>query len=113
MRASAPGPTEHYRVAAAPMPSYLTAVALRLAAAALMATAVATAGSAASLRIEPVIIDVPAPGAAGLLTLHNDDMSEVTVQIRVFRWTQVNGKDALDPTTDVVASPPAIKLSPG
>jgi fimbrial chaperone protein len=73
----------------------------------------APSSHAASLRIEPVLVDVPAPGTAGLLTLRNDDSAEMTVQIRVFKWSQVNGKDALEPTTDVVASPPAIKLSPG
>jgi len=71
------------------------------------------AGDAASLRIEPVLVDVPAPGTAGLLTLRNDDSADMTVQIRVFKWSQANGKDVLEPTTDVVASPPAIKLSPG
>ena len=70
-------------------------------------------GSAASLRIEPVLIDVPAPGMAAMLTLRNDDPSDVTVQIRVFKWSQPNGKETLEPTTDVVASPPAAKLSPG
>ncbi len=33
-------------------------------------------------------------------------------QIRIFRWTQVNGADSLTPTDDVAASPPAVSLRP-
>jgi fimbrial chaperone protein len=69
--------------------------------------------SAATLRIEPVLVDVPPPGSAATLTLRNDDPGEITVQLRVFRWSQANGKETLEPTTDVVASPPAVKLAPG
>jgi fimbrial chaperone protein len=68
---------------------------------------------AALLRVEPILIDVPAPGATATLTLRSDDASPVTVQLRVFKWVQVNGKETLEPTTDVVASPPALKLVPG
>jgi fimbrial chaperone protein len=32
--------------------------------------------------------------------------------VRVFRWTQVDGADRLEPTTDVVASPPGTTLAP-
>jgi fimbrial chaperone protein len=48
-----------------------------------------------------------------MLTLRNDDVGDVNVQIRVFKWSQASGKETLEPTTDVVASPPAVKLAPG
>jgi fimbrial chaperone protein len=67
---------------------------------------------AAALRVEPVLVEVFAPGAAAALTLHNGDASEVNVQIRVFRWSQANGKETLEPTADVAISPPAAKLAP-
>jgi fimbrial chaperone protein len=67
---------------------------------------------AAALRLEPVLVEVFAPGAASTLTLRNDDDSEVNVQIRVYKWSQSNGDERLEPTTDVVASPPAAKLAP-
>jgi fimbrial chaperone protein len=35
----------------------------------------------------------------------------MNVQVRVFRWTQVDGVDRLDPTDDVVASPPIAPLA--
>ena len=69
--------------------------------------------SAAQLRVEPVLLELNAPAAAGTLTLRNDEDSEVTIQTRVLRWSQTAGKENLEPTTDVVASPPAVTLAPG
>jgi len=68
---------------------------------------------AAQLRLEPVLLDVTTPTAAAVLTLHNGEDHEVTVQSRVFRWTQVDGADQLAATPDVVVSPPFVKLTPG
>jgi fimbrial chaperone protein len=33
------------------------------------------------------------------------------VQIRLFRWSQVDGKEKLEPTDEVAASPPAITMA--
>lgn len=66
----------------------------------------------AQLRVEPVVLEMNAPAAAGTLTLRNDEDSEATIQTRVLRWTQSGGKESLEPTTDVVASPPAVMLAP-
>ena len=67
---------------------------------------------AGQLRVEPVSLELIEPAAAATLTLRNDDDVEVTAQTRVFRWSQSAGKEILEPTADVVASPPAVKLSP-
>jgi|RhiMethySRZTD1v2_1073278.scaffolds.fasta_scaffold19885_2 fimbrial chaperone protein len=67
---------------------------------------------AASLQVTPVMIEVAAPGAATTVKLRNDGATPLNAQIRVFRWTQVNGEDKLEPTNDVVASPPIAKLAP-
>ena len=69
--------------------------------------------TAAQLRVEPVLLEMTSPSAAGTLKLRNDEDSEVTIQTRVLRWSQTGGKETLEPTTDVVASPPAVKLAPG
>ena len=53
-----------------------------------------------------------APAASGTLKLRNDDAVEVTAQTRVLRWTQADGVEKLEPTTDVVSSPPAVTLTP-
>lgn len=67
---------------------------------------------AGSLQIEPVLIDVAAPGAASTVSLRNDGATPINAQIRIFRWSQVDGKERLEPTDDVVASPPAVTLAP-
>jgi fimbrial chaperone protein len=72
-----------------------------------------SSASAAQLRVEPVLLEMTAPAAAGTLKLRNEEDSEVTVQTRVLRWSQAAGKETLEPTTDVVASPPAVTLAPG
>jgi fimbrial chaperone protein len=67
---------------------------------------------AATLQVEPVLIDVTAPAAASTITLRNEGTAPINVQVRIFRWSQVDGKETLEPTEDVVASPPAVALSP-
>jgi fimbrial chaperone protein len=65
---------------------------------------------AGALQVEPVLIDMTAPGAAATITLRNEGTAPINAQIRLFRWSQVDGKENLEPTEDVVASPPAAKL---
>jgi fimbrial chaperone protein len=73
------------------------------------------AGSAcaASLQVAPILLQVTAPGAATTATLRNTGSSPIATQIRVYRWIQEGGKERLEPTEDVVASPPAAELRPG
>lgn len=78
-----------------------------------LAMALFSAASAQGLRVSPVLLEVPAPGAATTLTLHNDGREPVTIQSRVFRWLQQNGAEQLQRTSDVVVSPPAVRLEPG
>lgn len=81
-----------------------------LIAAAALAAAAHPAG-AASLQVTPLLIEVPAPGATSSLTLRNESPRAVNAQVRVFRWTQANGEDVLQPTDAVVASPPLVSLA--
>src|SRR5262245_51778841 len=67
---------------------------------------------AGSLQVEPVLIDVTAPGAASTINLHNAGPTPINGQIRVFKWSLVNGEERLEPTDDVVASPPSVTLGP-
>lgn len=73
----------------------------------------AVQAEAASLQVTPVRIQVNAPAAASKITVSNPGDVPLTAQLRVFKWTRVNGKDELTPTRDVVASPPLVKLAPG
>ena len=66
---------------------------------------------AGSLQVEPVLVDVTAPGAASTVTLRNQGTTPIDAQIRVFRWSLVNGEEKLEPTDEVVASPPVVNLA--
>lgn len=79
---------------------------------ALPACLAAGAGArAAALQVTPVRVDVAAPSAAATLSLHNIGDRPVTLQLRLFKWTQVKGHESLTPTHAVVASPPAAQLA--
>lgn len=72
----------------------------------------ASAG-AATFQVFPVMIEANADTPAGVLTLTNTSQEPVTLQVRLFRWTQVDGRDELQPTNDVVASPPLARMPAG
>jgi fimbrial chaperone protein len=72
----------------------------------------AGSASAAGLRVEPVILELNAPAAAGVLYLNNDEDNEATIQIQVYKWSHAGGVESLVLTTDVVASPPFVTLAP-
>lgn len=72
-----------------------------------------TAAQAATLRVSPVLLDVRAPQQATSLRVWNDGASAVSVQVRIYRWVQRDGADVLEPTRDVVVSPPIATLQPG
>ncbi len=65
---------------------------------------------AATLQISPVMIELrPKDHASGLI-LRNSGGQPLYGQVRVYRWTQVDGDDVLSPTQDIVASPPLIQI---
>lgn len=72
-----------------------------------------TPSSAASLQVYPTVFELSASNAAATLTLQNTGSAPLNAQVRVYRWTQVNGKDETVPATDVVASPPMIAVPAG
>jgi len=80
--------------------------------ASVLAFAACAPAGAGSLQVEPVLVDITAPGAASTVTVRNEDTTPINAQIRVYRWSTVNGKEQLTPTDDVVASPPSVTLKP-
>jgi fimbrial chaperone protein len=72
-----------------------------------------TQSMGASLGIAPVGLDLPATQKAATISLSNYASSPLNVQVRLFKWRQVDGKDELLPTQDVVASPPATSIPAG
>lgn len=92
------------------MPNSIKAV---LAAIAFGCIAAATVGNAGTLSVSPTLIDQKAPASTAALTVQTLGKEPMRVQVRLFRWVQVDGQDRLEPTRDVVASPPMLKVAPG
>ncbi len=84
-----------------------------LPAAIMVLTGTIATAEAASIHVRPTGIELQAPAAASVLTLTNRGKELITAQVRVFRWKQVGGKDVLEPTREVVASPPILRMRPG
>lgn len=78
---------------------------------ALVAFLSAGQGHAQSLRVSPITLDLPPEAMSAFLNIGNDSGKPVTVQARVFRWTQVNGEDKLERTGDIAVSPPQLTVA--
>lgn len=73
----------------------------------------AGSASAASLQVAPTSLQLAPRQNAEALWVSNSGAAPVDVQARVFRWTQRDGKDALEPTAELVVSPPMQSLAAG
>ncbi|MGO4703467.1 fimbrial biogenesis chaperone [Dyella sp. 2RAB6] len=83
----------------------------RLTAAAL-AIGAALAAQASSLQISPVMVELLPGQSASAMMLRNPGKDPIYGQVRVFRWDQAPDDDRLEPSEDLVASPPLIRIEP-
>ena len=68
---------------------------------------------AASLQVAPTSVVLHPEQKAEAVWLSNTGTWEpVRAQVRLYRWTQEDGADRLEPTTAMVVSPPMIELAP-
>jgi fimbrial chaperone protein len=67
--------------------------------------------AAGSLQVSPICLDLQEPSS--VIHLPNPSDEPVKAQVRIFKWQQINGKEKLAPTRDVVASPPQMTLPAG
>ena len=72
--------------------------------------AIASGAQASTFQVNPVVLEVPAGGHNAAFTIRNNDGNPVSVQIRLFRWTQREGEDVYDKTDDLIASPPIVTI---
>lgn len=72
-----------------------------------------TIANAASLQVSPVLVEIGANEPATTMFLRNTGTELIGAQVRVMKWSQKDGADILEPTRDVVASPPILKINPG
>jgi fimbrial chaperone protein len=70
-----------------------------------------SAAMAGSFRAAPVILDVGTGHSNSSLTLANNVDRPVTLQVRAYRWTQVDGRDVYTLAPDLIASPPIFTLA--
>ena len=68
---------------------------------------------AATLQVAPVTLDLQSDQRAAAIYLTNSGKAAIHAQIRVYEWTQKNGKDVLVATGEVVSSPAMTSLAPG
>ncbi|MCC4619755.1 molecular chaperone [Xanthomonas cassavae CFBP 4642] len=68
---------------------------------------------AASLQLAPTSLSLSAERTADGLWLSNSGGAPVQVQTRAYRWTQRDGQDKLEPTQELLVSPPMRTLAAG
>ncbi|MGY0798194.1 fimbrial biogenesis chaperone [Lysobacter sp. A286] len=69
---------------------------------------------AASLQVAPTSVELHANEKGEAVWLSNTATeTPVRAQVRLFRWTQQDGTDTLEPTTDLAISPPLLELAGG
>jgi fimbrial chaperone protein len=68
---------------------------------------------ASGLQVSPIGLRLATSASAEALWLTNTGTGPVHAQVRVFRWTQADGKDLLEPSRDLVVSPPMVTIAPG
>ncbi|QPC85450.1 fimbria/pilus periplasmic chaperone [Mesorhizobium sp. NBSH29] len=71
------------------------------------------AAYAASLGVSPVSLDLAANRRSATVRVENLGRSKASLQARMMKWTQVDGKNVLQPTQNVVVSPPLASIEPG
>lgn len=75
--------------------------------------AMSAASNAASLQVAPTSVVLHQGQKAEAVWLSNTGASEpVRAQVRLFKWTQEDGAERLEPTRAMVVSPPMIELAP-
>ncbi len=84
-------------------------------AAATLACLGASRAEAQGLTVLPVSIQMTAGQMATTLTVRNEGDAETSLQVRPFVWSQPppRGDDALEPTAELMASPPLATIAAG
>jgi fimbrial chaperone protein len=68
---------------------------------------------AAALQFNPVSIAMEPSQSAAELEVTNTGTEQARLQVRGFRWSQQDNEDKLDPTPDLIVSPPQFVVAAG
>src|SRR5690348_16301461 len=66
----------------------------------------AAPAAAQAITVMPVVVDIQPGQLAATLSVSGQAGNETSYQDRAFAWKQDGGNDRLDPTDDIVLSPP-------
>lgn len=77
---------------------------------ALAALATIPRAEASTFQVNPVVLEVAAGGQNAVLTVRNSEAEPVSIQLRLFRWTQQDGQDVYAETNELIASPPIVTI---
>ena len=86
---------------------------LRLALILFIESLIAVPALAGSLSITPVRVELSNTQRSIALTVRNDGDQPSVVQAQLVAWSQESNEDKLDPTVDLLASPPIFTVAPG
>lgn len=79
----------------------------------LISVAAMPAAHASNFEIAPVVLELSSARTAGVIKITNNDNHTVSLQIRPYDWSQSDSKDELQPTQNLIVSPPVFSLAPG
>jgi fimbrial chaperone protein len=68
---------------------------------------------AGSFAVNPVRVTLSATQSVAAVTVRNVGDQATVVQLETSSWAQHDGKDVLEPTTEVLATPPILTVPPG
>ncbi len=68
---------------------------------------------AGSLSVTPIRIELSSTQRSVALTVRNDGEQSTVVQAQLVAWSQADNEDRLEPTTDILASPPIFTIAAG
>lgn len=72
-----------------------------------------TFAEAANLQVNPILVEFAPGEQSQALWLSNTGTEPLKAQVRVSAWTQINGKDELAPSRDLLASPAILEVAAG
>ena len=74
---------------------------------------VCSTAQAASLQVNPLRVHLPAKRPVSSVEVMNLGATATDVEVQLHAWKQVDGEDVLEPTNQVVVTPPIFSIDPG
>src|SRR5690554_4325500 len=68
---------------------------------------------AAGFSVSPISVQISNDKRVATLQIRNSSNSPISIQSEVMKWSQVSGKDQLEPSRELLVTPPIFKVDPG